>query len=92
MAAKTHPGARDARRAHRTPARSGSASGSRVGEDLGQDDAGIEYDRGIAPEVGVTWRYLLFSESDINTAKGSWEALKKLGGQPNLPASRVQRG
>jgi type III restriction enzyme len=34
----------------------------------------------IAREVGVTWRYLLVSESDINTAKGSWEALKKLGG------------
>jgi len=34
----------------------------------------------IAPEVGVTWRYLLLSESDINTAKGSWPALKKLGG------------
>jgi type III restriction enzyme len=32
----------------------------------------------IAPEVGVTWRYLLVSESDINTAKGSWSALKKL--------------
>jgi type III restriction enzyme len=33
----------------------------------------------IAPEVGVTWRYLLVSESDINTAKGSWAALRKLG-------------
>ncbi len=29
--------------------------------------------------VGVKWRYLLVSESDIETAKGSWEALKKLG-------------
>ncbi len=33
----------------------------------------------VAPEVGVTWRYLLVSESDINTAKGHWAALKKLG-------------
>jgi type III restriction enzyme len=31
-------------------------------------------------EVGVHWRYLLVSETDINTAKGSWAALKKLGG------------
>lgn len=29
--------------------------------------------------VGTTWRYLLLSESDIKTAKGSWEALKALG-------------
>ena len=30
-------------------------------------------------EVEVPWRYLLVSETDISTAKGSWEALKKLG-------------
>jgi type III restriction enzyme len=30
-------------------------------------------------EVTVTWRYLLIAENDIKTAKGSWEALKKLG-------------
>lgn len=29
--------------------------------------------------VGVTWRYLLVSEADVETAKGSWSALKKLG-------------
>ena len=32
-------------------------------------------------QVGVTWRYLLVSESDVDTAKGSWGALKKLGGE-----------
>jgi len=31
--------------------------------------------------VGITWRYLLVSESDVETARGSWEALRKLGGQ-----------
>lgn len=31
--------------------------------------------------VGVVWRYLLVSESDIAAAKGSSDALKKLGGQ-----------
>jgi type III restriction enzyme len=29
--------------------------------------------------VDVPWRYLLVSESDVNTARGSWTALKKLG-------------
>ena len=29
--------------------------------------------------VGTTWRYLLVSETDITTAKGSWAALKGLG-------------
>jgi type III restriction enzyme len=28
----------------------------------------------------VTWRYLLLSEADVETAKGSWPPLKKLGG------------
>jgi hypothetical protein len=30
---------------------------------------------------GTRWRYLLLSESDVKTAKGSWEALKALGGE-----------
>jgi type III restriction enzyme len=29
--------------------------------------------------VEVTWRYLLVSESDVDDARGSWPALKKLG-------------
>lgn len=31
--------------------------------------------------VDVPWRYLLVSEADIETAKGSWGALMKLGGE-----------
>ena len=31
------------------------------------------------PAVGAQWRYLLVSEDDVETAKGSWAALKKLG-------------
>ncbi len=31
-------------------------------------------------KVGTCWRYLLVSEADVKTAKGSWEALKGLGG------------
>jgi type III restriction enzyme len=30
-------------------------------------------------DVDATWRYLLVSETDIKTAKGSWDALKRLG-------------
>lgn len=29
--------------------------------------------------VGVRWNYLLVPETDVDTAKGSWEALKRLG-------------
>ena len=29
-------------------------------------------------QVGVRWRYLLASEADVTTAKGSWHALKQL--------------
>lgn len=29
--------------------------------------------------VEVEWRYLLVSESDVSTARGSWDALKRLG-------------
>ena len=31
-------------------------------------------------EVKTDWRYLLLSEDDVATAKGSWSAMKKLGG------------
>jgi len=31
------------------------------------------------PGVGVEWRYLLVSEDDVETARGSWPALRKLG-------------
>ncbi len=30
-------------------------------------------------KVDVAWRYLLASETDVETAKGSWPALKALG-------------
>jgi hypothetical protein len=29
--------------------------------------------------VSGTWHYLLLAEGDVDTAKGSWMALKKLG-------------
>ena len=32
-------------------------------------------------KVLVPWRYLLVSESDVDTAKGSWSALARLGGE-----------
>jgi type III restriction enzyme len=30
--------------------------------------------------VNVRWRYLLVSETDVKDSKGSWDALKKIGG------------
>jgi len=33
-----------------------------------------------SPEVGVVWRYLLVSETDIAEARGDWAALKRAGG------------
>ncbi len=38
-------------------------------------------------KVGTTWRYLLLSETDVRTAKGSWEALIGLGGAFVLQAT-----
>ena len=32
-------------------------------------------------KVRATWRYLLVSESDVDTAKGSWTALARLGAE-----------
>lgn len=32
-------------------------------------------------KVHAVWRYLLVSESDVDTAKGSWSALVRLGGE-----------
>ena len=31
-------------------------------------------------KTGAEWRYLLLSESDVHAAKGSWDAMKGLGG------------
>jgi len=49
---------------------------------LGKRTAAVRWSQHVSAsdEVDVTWRYLLVSEADIATAKGSWEALKKLGG------------
>jgi type III restriction enzyme len=49
---------------------------------LGKREAAMRWARYVTTDqsVGVTWRYLLVSESDVDTARGSWPALKKLGG------------
>ena len=49
---------------------------------LGKREAAVRWAQHVSAsdEVDVPWRYLLVSEADIATAKGSWEALKKLGG------------
>jgi type III restriction enzyme len=49
---------------------------------LGKREAAMRWANYVNTDehVDVTWRYLLVSESDVETAKGSWSALKKLGG------------
>jgi type III restriction enzyme len=49
---------------------------------LGKREAAMRWANHVSAsdEVEATWRYLLVSEDDIDTAKGSWEALKRLGG------------
>ena len=49
---------------------------------LGKREAAIRWAKSVtaADEVDVPWRYLLISEANITMAKGSWEALKSLGG------------
>ena len=48
---------------------------------LGKREAAIRWANTVTANdsVDVTWRYLLVSESDIDDAKDSWSALKKLG-------------
>ena len=48
---------------------------------LGKREAAKRWSNYVSadPEVGTTWHYLLASENDIDTAKGSWSALKRLG-------------
>ena len=44
-------------------------------------DAAIRWANHVSADerVGAAWRYLLVSEADVETAKGSWTALKGLG-------------
>jgi len=53
------------------------------GDVQGKRDAARRWANYVSADeaVGVVWRYLLASESDIAAAKSSWDALKKLGGQ-----------
>jgi type III restriction enzyme len=48
----------------------------------GKRDAATRWANHVSADekVSVVWRYLLVCESDVKTARGSWEALKKLGG------------
>lgn len=47
----------------------------------GKREAAMRWANHVSAEttVGVTWRYLLVSETDVSTAHGSWDALKRLG-------------
>jgi type III restriction enzyme len=51
------------------------------GEVRGKRDAAMRWANHVTADekVGVQWRYLLVSETDVETARGSWGALKSLG-------------
>ncbi len=48
---------------------------------LGKREAALRWANYVTADeqVGATWRYLLVSETDVDTAKASWGALKMLG-------------
>lgn len=48
---------------------------------LGKREAAKRWANYVTADEAVvaTWRYLLVSELDVETARGSWEALKRLG-------------
>lgn len=48
---------------------------------LGKRNAAQRWANYVSADANVetTWRYLLVAEADIETAKGSWQALKRLG-------------
>jgi type III restriction enzyme len=50
---------------------------------LGKREAALRWANYVTADehVGAIWRYLLVSETDVETAKGSWGALKRLGGE-----------
>lgn len=54
-----------------------------TGDVQGKRDAARRWANHVSADekVSKTWRYLLVSESHVSAAKGSWNALKKLGGQ-----------
>jgi type III restriction enzyme len=45
----------------------------------GKELAALRWANHVTIETGTPWRYLLVSEDDVETASGSWAALKKLG-------------
>lgn len=48
----------------------------------GKREAAIRWAQHVNAESSVpdTWRYLLVSEDHVETAKGSWTALRQFGG------------
>jgi len=50
---------------------------------IGKRDAARRWANHVSADegVGVRWRYLLASETDVKTAKASWSALRGLAGE-----------
>ena len=45
----------------------------------GKELAALRWANHVTIETGTPWRYLLVSEADVETASGSWAAVKQLG-------------
>jgi hypothetical protein len=68
------PGCRPARR---PPKADDAAKDADV---LAKADAAKRWAAHVTANTGIAWHYLFAREKDIETTKGSWEALKKLAG------------
>jgi type III restriction enzyme len=47
----------------------------------GKRDAARRWANHVSADEKTVWRYVIVSESDVKTAKGSWLALKHLAGE-----------
>lgn len=50
----------------------------------GKESAALRWANHVTDKTGVTWRYLLVGEDDIEVAHGSWSALAALVGGSSL--------
>jgi type III restriction enzyme len=46
----------------------------------GKESAALRWANHVSDKTGVPWRYALVGETDIANARGSWAALRAVGG------------
>jgi type III restriction enzyme len=55
----------------------------------GKENAALRWANHVSDQTGVTWRYLLVSESNIEESLGSWAALRAFGMTSTRPPGRL---